>query len=50
MCTSAVQGQYPVLSHPESRGAPLGEELAAVTDCLKVSILFLSRVPSKLTV
>ena len=43
MCTSAVQGQYPVLSHPESPwGAPPGEEVAAMTDCLKASILFLS--------
>ena len=43
MCTSAVPGQYPVLSYPESPwGAPLGEEVAAMTDCLKASILFLS--------
>lgn len=32
-CTLAVEGQGPVLSHPESpRGAPLGE--AVVPDCL----------------
>ena len=30
--TSAIRGQYPVLSHPESpQGAPLG--VAAVADC-----------------
>ena len=41
MCTSAIWGQYPVLSHPEPpQGAPLG--VAAVSDGLMVGILFLS--------
>ena len=44
ICTSALWGQYPVLSHPQSpQGAPLG--VAAVTDGLMVGILFHPEFP-----
>ena len=39
ICTSALWGQDPGLSHPKSlEGVPLG--VAAVTDCLMAGILF----------
>ena len=44
ICTSAIWGQYPVLSHPESpQGASLG--VAAVADCLMAGILFPLELP-----
>ena len=43
ICTSAIWGQYPVLSHPESpQGKLLGLGVASVADGLMVGILFLS--------
>ena len=49
ICTSAMWGQYPVLSPPESpRVSPLGVD--AAVDCWIVGILFLSWVPSGLTI
>ena len=42
MCASAIWGQHPVLSHPESQDAALGGGLAAEADCEMVGGLFLS--------
>ena len=49
ICTLAVWGQHPVLSHPES---PLGAlfGVAVVSDGFMVGILFPSLAPSGLTV
>ena len=49
ICTLALWGQYPVLSHPESlQGAP--SVVAAVTEGLTMGILFPSWASSGLTI
>ena len=50
ICTSAIWGQYPLLSHPESFRCTSWGMMASVANCKMAGILFLSWVPSGLTV
>ena len=52
ICTFTIQGQYPVLSPPESpwvQGAGVADGGDCRADCLMAGILFPSPVPSGLT-